>query len=173
MGVHFTHFPCKMRIKPIVLLVSVVSGDYCHKSVKHPELRNNLPINDLKPQFIADSTDYQEQEDGAPVSGYATRYSAGEGSDKFHVLHLWGGAYEMGFHHGRLMKNEVRGFINELWDYLVAGFGEKALILATQAIIDKTRKYVNPGYFEEIRGLADGAGLEYDKVNRIHAIGEL
>ena len=32
---------------------------------------------------------------------------------------------------------------------------------------------MNPEYFEEIRGLASGAELNYDKVNRIHAIGEL
>ena len=152
----------------LVLFVSV-SADYCHKSVKHPELRNNLPINALNQQLLETSDLYANES----IAGYGKKYIAGINDDRFHILHLWGNPYQLGYHHGKLMKPQVRGFINELWDYLVAGFGEKALILATQAIIDKTKQYVNPDYFEEIRGVADGANLSYDKVNRIHAIGEL
>ena len=156
-------------------LINTISADYCHKSVKHPELRNNLPIEPFEPTLLDTSDSYKNDAFSNPskIGGFGKRYVAGPKHDEFHVVHLWGSPYELGYHHGKLMKKEVQGFITELWDYLVVAFGEKPLILATQAIIDKTENYVNEDYFEEIRGVAEGAGLDYDKVNRIHAIGEL
>ena len=45
------------------------------------------------------------------ISGFGKRYLAGENDDQFHILHLWGKPFDLGYHHGKLMKNEVQGFI--------------------------------------------------------------
>ena len=34
------------------------------------------------------------------------------------LIHVYGNMYQMGFAHGALLKDELHGFIGELWNYI-------------------------------------------------------
>ncbi|XP_077989372.1 protein dcd1A-like [Glandiceps talaboti] len=134
---------------------------------------------------------------GAPVLVKQTKnaklYTVGKGDDVMKVLHLWGTPYEMGYAHGDILKDEATEMMDSVWDYFekeiidavnstlpgffqpwflkdVADFGlDIALDLEKAATKPFTPKYFN----EEIQGMADAAGVDVKKIERIHMIGEL
>ncbi len=82
------------------------------------------------------------------------------------VLHLKGTPYEMGFQHGALLRDNVRKNMNHLVNVkcqtaLVefSGFKIKPKT-AVRMIIKIQKDYVPKKYFQEIAGLAAGAGLK-------------
>ncbi|XP_025105815.1 protein dcd1B-like [Pomacea canaliculata] len=118
-------------------------------------------------------------------------YIAGEGEDAFDIIHIWGTPYEMGRAHGLLMGDKVKIMADAVWSYLeqqiidpinrtihlqewfledVANFG---LDVALDLELLATDKYTGDYFFEEARGLAEAAGIDYKKLLRIHMIGEL
>ena len=46
-------------------------------------------------------------------------YEVDTGNNVVSVLHVWGTPYEMGFAHGRLLKEKVTEFIVGTYDYMV------------------------------------------------------
>ena len=95
---------------------------------------------------------------------------------------------EMGFAHGALYPAEAREMLNRTWTYMVeqveqglaflpswltAIIGEVALDVALDVLIDLTTPSTGPYIYEELHGLADGAGLDYATLARVHLIGEL
>ncbi|MCX7823929.1 MAG: C45 family autoproteolytic acyltransferase/hydrolase [Verrucomicrobiae bacterium] len=94
------------------------------------------------------------------------RRSEGNGSleirDGWRVLRLRGKPYDIGFQHGRLLAPNIK----RLCDRVVYGVGfyysiEKGRWFLTDAaqLVERQRPFIAPEYFEELRGLADGAGL--------------
>lgn len=95
----------------------------------------------------------------------------------------------MGFAHGHMMQRELRQFFNDVFAYLkeeveptVEKFlpkwmaslvAEVGMDIALDLTADATRKYTGDYFFEEARGLADGVGIPYSWVIRVHMIGEL
>jgi hypothetical protein len=83
------------------------------------------------------------------------------------AVHLEGTAYEIGLQHGRLLKESVR----RMTDRTLRGVGlvyslEKGEWFpdAARALVERQRAFIAPEYFEEMRGLADGAGIPVDEV---------
>jgi isopenicillin-N N-acyltransferase like protein len=88
----------------------------------------------------------------------------------YRVLHLKGTPYEMGYQHGALLKDDIREGVRFLFDVkakeLKLEYGEiktdpKQIIAA---IAEGQRKFVPARFFEELRGVADGAGMKVDDI---------
>lgn len=123
----------------------------------------------------------------------AALYTVGSGDDTLPVVHLWGTPYEKGFAHGTLMKEQMAGFLTATWAYLEAqvdqGINGTLSPFFPQSVIewladvglaeglditsDLTAPYTGAYFFEEMHGMADATGFDYDTIRRIHMIGEL
>ncbi len=79
------------------------------------------------------------------------------------ILHLKGSPYEMGFQHGELLKDKIMSMFDE---YFIKtskkrGINKKNMI----KIVKKYMEEHIPSYIiEEIKGLADGANIDYDTI---------
>jgi len=95
----------------------------------------------------------------------------GSGPNPITVLYLWGSPYEMGYAHGKLCAAQVKGISERLT------FGACLAMGLTPAKLDEAWQQMEPfvpaRYREELRGLADGAGVPLSVVQRAHAIPEL
>jgi isopenicillin-N N-acyltransferase like protein len=95
------------------------------------------------------------------------------------VLHVKGTPYEMGYQHGALLRKEIRSLVHHLFDVK----GKEAKIefmgmkLAPKEVVVAINKYQRdfiPARFqEELRGVAEGAGLSVDDVAAANGIPEL
>lgn len=104
----------------------------------------------------------------APVEAVkGTRASVGEGEDKITVLHVWGTPYEMGYAQGKLCAAEIKGFYGRLLGALGA-LGKKPEDL--DGPWAQMAPHVPQRYLEEMRGLAEGAGVDLKTVQRGHAV---
>ncbi len=84
------------------------------------------------------------------------------------VLYLRGTPYEMGFQHGRLLKNDVKNCIYSII--------RKIRFFATEEMLDEVYDLMEP-YIpleekEEMRGIAHGAGIPLRMIHWFHAIPE-
>jgi isopenicillin-N N-acyltransferase like protein len=95
------------------------------------------------------------------------------------VLHLKGSPYELGYQHGVLLRERVRSNMGN-----ILKLGEEATLVevgpiklkpadAIRTIVKIQQPYVPAKYFEELRGLADGAGLELEDVQLANFLPEL
>ena len=84
------------------------------------------------------------------------------------VLYVKGTPYEMGFQHGRLLKDEVRACIYHVM--------RKIRFFATEEMLDEVydlmAPYIPVEEKEEMRGLAHGAGIPLRLIHWFHAIPE-
>ncbi len=105
------------------------------------------------------------------VAKHGKRLTLGTGDSAVTVLYLKGTPYEMGYAHGALCKDEVRYLAQGVSRLMILGMG------TTQAKVDAVwagyEKHLRPEYLEELRGLADGAGLDIKDVQRFHAIPDI
>ena len=81
------------------------------------------------------------------------------------VLHLKGSPYEMGYQHGALLKEHVRQNMHNLLEVkgsvtIRVGLFSFKPRTAIDAIVEIERPHVPRKYFEEMDGLAAGAGLK-------------
>ena len=100
--------------------------------------------------------------------------------DGYHVLHLKGTPYEMGFQHGALLKDHVRLNLKTL---LVDKAKEATLVdagpikvtprAAIEMIVAFQEPHIAPRYVEEIKGLSDGAGISVSDARAANFIPEL
>jgi isopenicillin-N N-acyltransferase like protein len=95
----------------------------------------------------------------------------GSGPNPITVLYLWGTPYEMGYAHGKLCASQVKAVCERL------SLGACLAMGCTPATLDQAWQQMAPfvpaRYQEELRGLADGAGLSLQLVQRAHAIPDL
>lgn len=87
--------------------------------------------------------------------------------DGHRVLHLEGDPYQLGYQHGRLLAAGVRRLCNRI----VYGVGlyyslDKGTWFPAEAkrLVARQRRFIDPGYLAEMRGLADGAGVPLAEV---------
>jgi hypothetical protein len=104
------------------------------------------------------------------------------------VVHVYGSPYQMGYAHGLLMKEQINMVIPELIEYIDAqidqyiGFlpdfirkeielaGVMGALLLTHEI---TKSYTPHYFFEELKGISDGSGMDYNYLLAAHMIPEL
>jgi hypothetical protein len=88
--------------------------------------------------------------------------------DGYRVLHVKGSAYEMGYQHGALLKDDIRENMHYLFE--VKAKQEKIKVLGMEIrpkeliakIAAHERQFVPERYMQEIEGLAAGADLELE-----------
>jgi len=152
---------------------------YCGGS-PNPNAQPNLnPINTQAPTLVANVPN-------------GTLYTLGSGPSMISIVHVWGSPYQMGYAHGLLMKAKAPQFVNAVWNYMeeevdqaingseswipydvaiwIANIG---LDVALDLTYDATCEYTGTYIWEEMHGLADASGVDYDTIRRVHMIGEL
>ena len=78
------------------------------------------------------------------------------------VVYLNGTPYEIGFAHGKLCKDEIINVNKIYWDYydyLNKQSDDKWLPLSKAL-----ERFIPEEYINEMKGIADGSGIEYDKI---------
>jgi isopenicillin-N N-acyltransferase-like protein len=159
----------------LLSLLSLGQSAYCGGHPDPNAQPNEYPIATSSPVF-----------NRSVANGHA--YTAGASGFEFNVVHLYGSAYEMGYAHGALFPNETREMLNRTWAYMVSQIdsglaslpawlaelvGDVVLEVALDVLIDLTTPSTGAYIYEELRGLADGAQLDYKRLARVHLIGEL
>ena len=116
-------------------------------------------------------------------------------NDRVHLLHVYGSTgYEFGFAAGQLLGPEMNSTLQTAYDY----FGSQ-IMQAAKGIIDKyhippaiadmivdkgldfvldwqaaeAKPFMDPSIFDEMRGMAAAAGIDYKMILRVHMIGEV
>jgi len=95
----------------------------------------------------------------------------GSGDNQIKVLYVWGTPYEMGYARGLLLRSEINQWLALTGGLMMTGMGVSEQ--QVDAAYDLMAPYVPDEYKEEMRGLADGAGLDLKAVHRMHTIPEL
>ncbi len=105
--------------------------------------------------------------------------------DGYKVLHVKGSPYEMGYQQGALLKDDIRELVRFLFDVKAREFGEELKVniggvdlkpdpKAIIATIARSQKaFIPPWFFEELRGVADGSGVDFDEIVVANFIPEL
>jgi isopenicillin-N N-acyltransferase-like protein len=100
--------------------------------------------------------------------------------DGYRVLHVKGEPYEMGFQQGALLRDDIRENVRFLFEVkgkeLKVEFGALKLLdpkRAIKGIAAGQRKFVPERFFDEMRGIADGAGLDVQDIVTANFIPEL
>ncbi len=100
--------------------------------------------------------------------------------DGYRVLHIKGDPYEMGYQQGALLRDDIREQVRFLFDVKARQMtfelgGVKMLDpkRVIRGIAARQRKYVPERFFEEMRGIADGAGMDVQDIIVANFIPEL
>eukprot|EP01100_Stratorugosa_tubuloviscum_P007887 TRINITY_DN3252_c0_g1_i1.p1 TRINITY_DN3252_c0_g1~~TRINITY_DN3252_c0_g1_i1.p1 ORF type:complete len:453 (+),score=217.01 TRINITY_DN3252_c0_g1_i1:97-1455(+) len=109
-------------------------------------------------------------------------------SSSFLLIHVYGTPYEMGFAQGTLLASTLQTFINGVWSYLENSIEQYLFFLppwlqkqiadwGLDKALDFTEKiskpFTGPYFYEELQGLADGSGVDYQTLVRIHMLAGL
>jgi len=112
----------------------------------------------------------------------------GNTTNVFYLLHVWGSAYEMGFAQGTLQKNVLNQYMTNTWNYLEAEIDQVIPWLPTwlqnwiadfglDVALDMTYylsvEYTPTHFYDEMRGMCDASGADYNTVVRVHMIAGL
>lgn len=117
-------------------------------------------------------------------------YHAGPENATFPVAHIYGTPYELGFAMGTLQKKDVNAFISKTWKYLLdmvveelpQGFFSpfmldliltKGMERALDWCARTTAPFTPQAYFDEMRGLSDASGVDYDMIIRLNLFAEI
>ena len=99
--------------------------------------------------------------------------------DGYRVLHLKGSPYAMGFQQGAMLRDDIRENVRYLFDVkakeLKAEIGgikiEPKRLIAS--IVERQRKFIPSRFFDEMKGVADGAGMTVEDIIVANFIPEL
>ncbi len=97
--------------------------------------------------------------------------------DGVRVVNLWGAPYEMGRQHGELLRDEVRGSVQQALGYCrrylkIPFIGAWAADWWLGSAWRTLQPFVPQDRLEELRGLADGSGVSLADLYRLHALPE-
>jgi isopenicillin-N N-acyltransferase like protein len=100
--------------------------------------------------------------------------------DGYRVLHIKGEPYEMGYQQGALLRDDIRESVRFLFDVKakelkveLAGLPLLDARRVIKGIVSGQRKFVPERFFDEMRGIADGAGLDVEDIVIANFIPEL
>lgn len=171
-------FSAYLKVVGLALFaLSQGSAMYCGGSPDEGERTNDVPIFDTDMRFVRSVKN-------------GILYEAGPANATFPVAHIYGNAYERGFAMGTLQKNDVIGFITKTWTYLLDMIMEdvpegtfppfiqemilnKGMDKALDWCAKTTAPYTPQAYFDEMRGLADATGMDYDMIVRMNLFAEI
>jgi hypothetical protein len=139
---------------------------------------NLNPIDDSPPRFV------NKVENGS-------LYMIGTGEDQSWLIHVWGtSGYDYGFAYGTLLREQISKVLPRAWAHfeervmkelsklkLPKWFEEviadKGLAFALDVQNELVQGYVDNEIYEEMRGIADAAKLDYKVIRRLHMLGEI
>ncbi len=87
------------------------------------------------------------------------------------VLHVKGSPYEMGFQHGRLLKDLIEKNVAEFIDNTPSALAPR--IKSFQQNLPKLMSYIPTRFQEEMQGVADGSGVPLQKIIALNTFPEL
>ena len=101
--------------------------------------------------------------------------------DGYRVLHLKGTPYEMGFQQGALLKVDIKELVHFLFDVKAKELKFDLVGLKVQpdarkiiaTIAQSQKKFVPQRFFEELQGVADGAGMSIEDITIANFIPEM
>jgi len=115
-------------------------------------------------------------------------YLSGNATHNISVVHIYGTPYQMGYAHGSLLKSDIAALYTAFFAYFAAEIDSEIKFLpkpirdvietqgvdgALDLVYNLTQPYTPPHFYEELHGLADGAGVPYATVARLHMFPEL
>ncbi len=92
------------------------------------------------------------------------------------VIDLYGDGYDLGFQHGKHLRDKIRSFYETAFKVHKRNL---QIVAEKESILDFCRR--NTGYlrqyslklFDEMRGIADGSGLEFDDILFLNSVAEM
>ena len=169
-----------LSLAAAALLPLAARAAYCGGSPDPNAQPNALPVYSAAPTLLRTVANGKLFSGGDVAGGY-----------NFSVVHVYGSAYEMGFAQGALLPAEVNFIATSVWKYmedqvaenidgpgglpewladLIADVGLEA---ALDVLLDLTRPFTGAYFMDELHGLADASGADFQTLARIHLIGEL
>ena len=118
-------------------------------------------------------------------------YTIGAGDDRMWLVHVWGTkGYDYGFAYGTLLKEQISQFVPRAWTYFQAEvtsqlkslklpkwyerlIQDKGLGYALDSQNNFAQVYVDNEIYQELRGIADAAKVDYTTLRRLHMLGEV
>lgn len=151
---------------------------YCSGSPDPDAPANNHTVRDPELELVGTVTN------GKLYKAHPGSYNA------FNLVHVWGSDYEKGFAHGQLLAAEIQEFYRATWVYMEQGIAnsfpgtifpewfinvvsEKGLERALDWTASVTAPFTDAAFFDELHGVADGSGTDYQLILRIHMLPEL
>jgi len=102
------------------------------------------------------------------ASGFRT--TLGAGPDHFPVVVVTGTPQEMGFALGKLMRPEIQQFAPAFLSLAQEAEGDKLSVKNLDAAWESMAPFLPPEFVQELQGVAEGAGLPFDLLRRVHMI---
>jgi hypothetical protein len=152
-------------------------GSFC-KNDTPQGTPNTLPIETGPPRLI------RTVENGS-------LYQVGVGEDQSWLVHVWGmNGYDYGFAYGTLLSEQIHQLLPTAYAFveqeiidnmdkikipkwlkeIIADAGLGVALDAQNALV---QSYMDEEIYNEMRGIADGAKIDYKLVVRVHMVGEL
>jgi len=98
-------------------------------------------------------------------------YTLGEGEDAVPVVEVWGTAYEMGYAHGRLLAEAVREMCSSTAPAMMQKMNKTPQ--QVDEVYQRQERFIPQPFLDEMQGLADGAGVTLEEVQRLNTIPDL
>ncbi len=152
-------------------------GAFCKDDIPQGD-PNMLPIESGPPRLI------RTVENG-------TLYQVGVGEDQSWLVHVWGmNGYDYGFAYGTLLSEQINQFLPNVYAYLEKEILDnlddlKLPIWFKELVVDKglgvaldlqntlVHSYMDEEIYNELRGIADAAKIDYKLLVHLHMFGEL
>lgn len=116
-------------------------------------------------------------------------FLSGPSNARFPIVHVWGTPYEMGYAQGELQKRYITEFVSKTYAYLlnmvVSEMGElispffqdlivlKGMDRALDWCAEITAPYTPSRFYEELQGIADSSGVDYQTLLRLNMFPEI
>ena len=85
-------------------------------------------------------------------------------AENLHVLKIKGTPYELGFQHGQSLKNGIAYNVKRIVEDKIFAQKDHPQIQSFLAVLPKVLTSIPKEYLEEIKGLAEGSGVPYEKL---------
>lgn len=89
------------------------------------------------------------------------------------ILHLKGLPYELGYQHGRLLKEQVQANVKQMVDGYLMANQEHPTIKSFLSVLPQILTHVPDDYQQELKGLSDGAEIPYEKILLVNLLPEM
>lgn len=102
------------------------------------------------------------------VGGKGHRTKVGEGDHQYPLVVLRGTPYQMGWHLGQLMREEIHQFVPNVLANISQQIGVDQDLL--REVWTRSAAYADDRVEQELAGLADGSGLRLSLLQAMHAV---